>query len=257
MRYRHQIEATGNPESPTWYVVVQGGEAEEYDGTATSYGREVLDNWVHDAPGRGEEMLALTDEYGNATLRVLVAFGEDDEAFAGPADTAVAVVESSDLAAQTDPELAAVDAAREAVLYAELVGRRARAQLGKALSDARYGGHGANFLAERAAPAASRPVALRMMPSVPVKVVWSVVRGESPTARLVEPGIAGVGIPDVVLEWAAGHGYGEDDTDVWIGVTLATAAGEVLGEIAYRDGAVSENDGKAIRRQLDEDNEHR
>lgn len=257
MRYVHQIEATDSTESPSWYVVIRGDEAEEFDGTAAAYGREVLDNWVSDAASRDEDEADYTDEDGNARLRVRVAFAEDEEAFAGPAASDVAVIEVTDLATQVEPELAAVDAAREAVLHAGLLELLAHAQLGEALTEARRGGHGANALAERVAPAVSRPVALRMMPKVPVKVVWSVARGESPTARIVEPGIAGVDVPDVILEWATGHGYGVDDPDVWIGVTLASDAGEVPGEIAYRDGAVSEDDGEAIRRQLAEDDEHR
>ncbi|MFJ6437764.1 hypothetical protein [Streptomyces sp. NPDC091416] len=41
---------------------------------------------------------------------------------------------------------------------------------------------------------------------MPVKVVWSVVRGEFSGASIVEPGDESVDIPDVILEWAAEHG---------------------------------------------------
>ncbi|MFB7763508.1 hypothetical protein [Streptomyces xiamenensis] len=251
MRYIHQIEQTEDAENPTWYTVITGDHDEEYDGTAAEYGRAVLENWVEDASMRGEETPALTDEYGNARLRVLVAFSEDDEAFASPI-AVVAVVESSDLSVQTDPELAAVDAAREAALYADLLKRLALGRLGQTLTAARHGGHPATALANRAYPAVSYPVAMRMLPRVPAKVVWSVVRGESPTARIVEPGPAGVDVPDVILEWAAAHGLDESDPDVWLGVTLASDAGKVPGEIAYRDGALSKEDGEAIAAQLNE-----
>ncbi|MFC9068722.1 hypothetical protein [Streptomyces harbinensis] len=256
MWFIHQIEATDDTQHPSWYTVIRSDEAEEYDGTAAAYGRAVLENWIDDAAARGEEGSDHVDEDGNGLLRVRVAFAGDAEAFDGPAGTDVAVVEATDLAEVVPPELAAVDAARENILYAERMVMLGHAQLATALDAARRGGHGANVLAERVTAAVSRPVALRMMPKVPVRVVWSVVRGESPTARIVEPGVAGVDVPEVILEWAAGHGLSVDDPDVWLGVTLASDAGEVPGEIAYRDGAVSESDGEAIRRQLAGEHEH-
>ncbi|MFE9844661.1 hypothetical protein [Streptomyces goshikiensis] len=60
-------------------------------------------------------------------------------------------------------ELAVVEAARTAKLYARHLDSRADDQLEDALLAARAEGHGANELARLAAPALSRPIALRMM----------------------------------------------------------------------------------------------
>lgn len=65
-------------------------------------------------------------------------------------------------------------------------------------------------------------------------------------ASFREPGAESIDIPDVIREWVAEHGLDAGDPDDWLGVTLASEAGEITGEIAYRDGAVSEADGKAF-----------
>lgn len=62
---------------------------------------------------------------------------------------------------------------------------------------------------------------------------WSVVRGESPQARAIEPGPAGIDIPPEILEWAEEHGVGAHDPDVYLLVAPEDEAGEVAGEIAY------------------------
>lgn len=61
---------------------------------------------------------------------------------------------------------------------------------------------------------------------------WSVVRGESPQARAIEPGTEGIEVPDRVLSWAQAHGV-EGDPDVYLLVAPEDEAGEVAGEIAY------------------------
>lgn len=81
----------------------------------------------------------------------------------------------------------------------------------------------------------------------PESVVWSVVRGESPTARAVEPGLAGVTIPDDVLEWAAGHGLGVDDPDVYLLVTPEDEAGEVPGEVACTTAQAPDGEVASLR----------
>jgi len=80
--------------------------------------------------------------------------------------------------------------------------------------------------------------------------VWSVVRGESPTSRAVEPGIVGVTVPDEVLTWAEGHGHGPDDTSVYLLVTPKDEAGEVAGEIAWREFPMQAGDIALIREEL-------
>lgn len=82
-------------------------------------------------------------------------------------------------------------------------------------------------------------------------VVWSVVRGESPTSRAVEPGPAGVTIPRDVIDWAESHGLADTDPDVYLLVTPEDEAGEVPGEIAYRKGTLPAKDVAAIRQALD------
>lgn len=84
----------------------------------------------------------------------------------------------------------------------------------------------------------------------PQPVIVSVVRGESPTARAVEPGPI-VTIPDEWTTWAEGHGLGPDDTEVYLLVTPEDEAGEVAGEIAYRKFWIPAEDVAAIRAALD------
>lgn len=81
-------------------------------------------------------------------------------------------------------------------------------------------------------------------------LVWSVVRGESPDANAVEPGVAGIDIPDAVLAWAEGHGLDESDPDVYLLVTPEDEAGEVQGEIAYTTLAASRADADRVRQEL-------
>lgn len=83
-------------------------------------------------------------------------------------------------------------------------------------------------------------------------VYWSVVRGESPLSRAVEPAIAGVEIPDGVLTWAENHGLSMDDPDVYILVAPEDEAGEVIGEIAGMSGTLPSSDVLWIRGALDD-----
>ncbi|TDC02652.1 hypothetical protein E1091_00175 [Micromonospora fluostatini] len=81
-------------------------------------------------------------------------------------------------------------------------------------------------------------------------VVWSVVRGDSPTAQAVEPAMAGVEIPRDVLDWAEGHGLSDEDPDVYLLVAPADEAGEVSGEVAWIKRAASAEDLARIRAEL-------
>lgn len=155
MRYLHQIETTTSAQDPNWQTI-RSADAEDYDGTAAEYGREVLAQWIDDNPDD-----ATTDDDGNPTLRVIIAFADGEDAFASDANRA-AVIEADGLEAPA-PEIAAVEAARERKFYVALLDAQADDALTNALAAARAAGHGANRLAERAAPAVSRPVALRMM----------------------------------------------------------------------------------------------
>ncbi|MEU6071925.1 hypothetical protein ABZ864_47780 [Streptomyces sp. NPDC047082] len=79
-------------------------------------------------------------------------------------------------------------------------------------------------------------------------VVWSVVRGESPGVQAVEPGWAGVGIPDDVLDWGERHGLQDDDPDVYLLVAPGDEAEpEVLGEVARRRGPLPASDVARVR----------
>lgn len=72
--YRHVIEETHNAESPEWFEMARGDNAEEYDGDPEVYGRGVLaDFW----PVNGLETPKLTDEYGNPHFRILVRTQDD------------------------------------------------------------------------------------------------------------------------------------------------------------------------------------
>ncbi|MET9712562.1 hypothetical protein [Nocardiopsis alba] len=81
-------------------------------------------------------------------------------------------------------------------------------------------------------------------------LVWSVVRGESPDANAVEPGVAGIDIPEAISAWAASHGLNEADPDVYLLVTPEDEAGEVQGEIAYTTLTASRADADLVREAL-------
>ncbi|MFJ7589440.1 hypothetical protein ACIQZO_19085 [Streptomyces sp. NPDC097617] len=84
-----------------------------------------------------------------------------------------------------------------------------------------------------------------------MNVVWSVMVGEARFAPLVDPGPLGVVIPDDVMEWASTHGWGLASPKVWITVTTQDAArGAVDGEVAWRDGDVSDGDLAVIKPQV-------
>jgi antitoxin (DNA-binding transcriptional repressor) of toxin-antitoxin stability system len=80
--------------------------------------------------------------------------------------------------------------------------------------------------------------------------VWSVVRGESPTAHAADPGLAGVDIPGEVLTWAGGHGLDVADPDVYILVAPQDEAGEVRGEIACMTLPMPGEDMARVRAEL-------
>ncbi|MFC7794607.1 hypothetical protein [Streptomyces cinereoruber] len=153
MRFHHAIHSTDDSENPIWQVIRLADEPEDYDGTAAQYGRDVLDNWLTDERSEGFE--EFVDEYGNPYRRVIVRFDDEDGDIA-------AIIGSDDLE-EPPAELAAVEAARDAKLYARHLDSRADDQLANALNAARAKGHGANELFRRQAPALSRPVALRIM----------------------------------------------------------------------------------------------
>lgn len=80
-------------------------------------------------------------------------------------------------------------------------------------------------------------------------VYWSVCSGSSDVrVAAVEPEAAGVGIPEDVAAWAAGHGWGLDDPDVYLLVaTEDEAQADLPGEIAFIAGTVSYAEDQAIR----------
>lgn len=160
MRFHTTIESTVNADDPMWDVVIAGDDVEEYDGTSVQCGRDVLDSWIADQTSLADQAPPqLTDEYGNPYLRAVVRFSDDPDEH----DNRVAIVGSDELEHDTSAELDAVDAAKDAKLYAKYLDRRADEQLEEALPDARKAGHRPNFLARRVAPAVSKPIALRMM----------------------------------------------------------------------------------------------
>ncbi|MCX5176698.1 hypothetical protein [Streptomyces virginiae] len=153
MRFHHVIEATDNAQDPTWYVIREADEVEEYEGDSSRYGRDVLTNWLDDENSEG--IGPALDEYNNPYRRVIIRFDDEDGDIA-------ATIGADDLDEPAD-ELAAVEEARTAKLYAKHLDSRADGQLEEAFLAARAKGHGANELARLAAPALSRPIALRMM----------------------------------------------------------------------------------------------
>ncbi|MCX4967055.1 hypothetical protein OHA98_20020 [Streptomyces sp. NBC_00654] len=155
MQLLHTIEAAASGEQPEWFTVITGDAPEEHEGTTGDYGRTVLRNWISDEDLSGDE---LTDEYGNPKLRVTVAFADAPDGYGEPFTT-VHCTELEDPAVELD----AVDAARDRMRWLAAQTSAAEDQLAEALRTARSRGHGANELARRAAPAVSRPIALRMM----------------------------------------------------------------------------------------------
>ena len=163
MRYTHTIEATDNGENPTWYTLIHADAPEDHEGTAADYGRAVLRNWIDDNSDDNSDD-DTTDEYGNPLLQVRVAFADDPDAFASQSNLA-ATVASNELG-EPSAEIAALEAARDSKLYAQLLDTLADEQLEEALTAARAtGNRSANALAAFVYPAVSRPIALRMMQS--------------------------------------------------------------------------------------------
>ncbi|MFE5842104.1 hypothetical protein ACFQ7N_10700 [Streptomyces niveus] len=160
MRFHTTIEGTVNAEDPMWYTVIAGDDVEEYDGTSVQCGRDVLDLWIADQTSLADQdPPQLTDEHGNPYLRAVVRFSDDPDEHDNP----VAIVGSDALEQDTSAELDAVDAAKDAKLYAKHLDRRADEQLEEALPDAKKAGHRSNFLVRRVAPAVSKTIALRLM----------------------------------------------------------------------------------------------
>ncbi|MFD4921128.1 hypothetical protein ACFWNE_07390 [Streptomyces goshikiensis] len=152
MHFHHVIEATDNAEDPNWYVIREADEVEEHEGGAAQYGRDVLTNWLDDEKTEG--IGPALDEYNNPYRRVIVRFDDEGD---------IAATIGADDLDEPAGELAAVEKARTAKLYAKHLDTLADAQLEEAFLAARAKGHGANELARLAAPALSRPIALRMM----------------------------------------------------------------------------------------------
>lgn len=83
-------------------------------------------------------------------------------------------------------------------------------------------------------------------------VVWGVIRDEARMAHVVDPGVAGIMIPDSILEWAAGHGYNVDDPDVWIGVTfLQGAFRDDQWALEYHHGRINQEEARLLQEALD------
>ncbi|MEU9849331.1 hypothetical protein [Streptomyces sp. NPDC047985] len=81
---------------------------------------------------------------------------------------------------------------------------------------------------------------------------WSVVRGESPDSRAVEPGPAGIDVPNAILAWAEAHGHGPDDVSVYLLVTPTDEAGEVMGELACTEHPMTDEEMTVLRDALSE-----
>lgn len=197
---------------------------EDYDGTAQDYAREVLGNRIADV-----ESDRLTGQW-----RVLVWEG-DEERDGGPED--------ADGWAET---------IRTEANYPNPGGRP---KIGNNVSIA-MGDTLAPVDAYRAERKLSRAEAVRTLVTAalaPDKLTWSVVRGESPDSRAVEPGTAGIDIPDAILAWAENHGLDDADPDVYLLVTPEDEAGEVNGEIAYTTLVASHADALLVRQALAED----
>jgi hypothetical protein len=71
-RYTHAIETS--TDGDTWQTVRLADTPEEYDGTADTYGHDVLVQWIADEYPEGTP----ADEYGNPLLRVVVYPADTD-----------------------------------------------------------------------------------------------------------------------------------------------------------------------------------
>lgn len=87
----------------------------------------------------------------------------------------------------------------------------------------------------------------------PHTAAWYVVRGESPGTEAVDPGPAGVVIPDVILAWSEGHGLADDDPDVYLLVAPTDVApAELPGEVDHLRTKIEPADMARVRRALAE-----
>ncbi|MFD0352883.1 hypothetical protein ACFVHW_03925 [Streptomyces sp. NPDC127110] len=155
MRFLHAVEVTDAPQyQAIWGTAIMATEAEEYDGSARAYAREVLTNWISDEQADYDDPVVTED--GWPRLRVRVWFADF------PDDRVVAEVGADELD-PAPPEIEALDIARDAKLYSIFLESKTTDDLAKAMSTARTAGHGANELARRVEDVVSRPVALRWM----------------------------------------------------------------------------------------------
>ncbi|WP_282204561.1 hypothetical protein [Kitasatospora fiedleri] len=81
MRYLHAIESTETAANPTWQTIILADAAEDHDGTAADYGRNVLDRWTYDNDAQA------VDTDGRPLLRVIVWNADESDA---PAATVTA-----------------------------------------------------------------------------------------------------------------------------------------------------------------------
>lgn len=100
--------------------------------------------------------------------------------------------------------------------------------------------------------AAIRELVTQALDKPTENLTWSVVRGESPTAHAVEPGIAGIEVPEAITSWAQEHGLNNNDPDVYLLVTPEDEAGEVDGEIVFTTLPAPKSDADLIREALPE-----
>ena len=84
-------------------------------------------------------------------------------------------------------------------------------------------------------------------------VVWWVVRGESRFSTGVEPGWAGVVVPDDISDWAEQHGLQDSEPDVYLLVAPSDEADvEVIGEVARQRGPLPTSAVALIREAMAE-----
>ncbi|MGI5122798.1 hypothetical protein ACQEU5_25105 [Marinactinospora thermotolerans] len=79
---------------------------------------------------------------------------------------------------------------------------------------------------------------------------WSLVEGAIPAGRAVDPEPAGLTVPDEVLSWAEGHGFGPERPDIYLLVATEEDAEDLDGEIDWMKTQADPGEAGKIRAAL-------
>lgn len=81
-------------------------------------------------------------------------------------------------------------------------------------------------------------------------VYWSLMGGQAPGVAAVRPETAGITIPAEVIDWASAQGFGPDQPDLYLLLAVQEEAEEMVQEIDFMAGRLSDTDAALLRTAL-------